>query len=276
MSIASVVQKDVLDVRRAKIVWFVGGLYSLIVALFFYQTSTVQGNPTTIDALFQLIFVGGIFIPAVSLVVAYLAIAGERESGSIKFLLSTPISRRQLILGKFVSRASIVTASVVLAFVVAAVLSSVLYGSVDLDAIAIIGGLTVLYALAYMSVALAVSAVTASRSRAMGGVLAFFFVTTIGVLMGDLSIQGTLDYVVNELLGLGVGSDPIALVTMLISPTVAYAGTTPFGLPDDRANFFGSDAAWYVGPEVALVVLLGWIVVPVALATWRFESADLS
>lgn len=275
MSIASVVQKDILDVRRAKIVWFVGVLYSLLIALFFYQTATVQDDPSTTDGLFQLIFVGGIFIPAISLVVAYLAIAGERESGSIKFLLSTPISRRDLVLGKFVSRASIVAGSVLLAFVVAAVLSTVLFGELDADSIAIIGVLTTLYALAYMSVALSISAVTASRSRAMGGVLAFFFVTTIGILMGNLSIQGAIDYVLNDLLGAGLGDDPVSLLTMLVSPTYAYLVSTELGLPASEQSV-GGDAAWYAGPEVALVVLLAWIAVPVVLAIRRFESADLS
>jgi hypothetical protein len=43
---------------------------------------------------------GALLIPLAALVAAYLSIAGERESGSIKFALSLPISRGDLVLGK--------------------------------------------------------------------------------------------------------------------------------------------------------------------------------
>ena len=39
MSLRSVVRKDFTDVRRSKLLWFVGGIYTLFAVLIFYAGS---------------------------------------------------------------------------------------------------------------------------------------------------------------------------------------------------------------------------------------------
>ena len=281
MSAIGVMQKDILDVRRTKIVWFVGILFTLITALFFYQIHSFGGMDGFADvtlALWNLVFVGAMFIPAIALVAAYLSIAGERESGSIKFLLSTPINRRELVLGKFLSRTAVVTTSLLFAFVVSAILSLVWFSDLMVGTFLAVAALTTLYALAYVAVAIAISASTASRSRAMGGALGFYFVTNLLVIFGDLSIRGLLRYVLNELLDLGVGQDPLTFMTMVISPTQSYLTTTLLAFPEDFLATNGLDPetmSWYVQGEVGLALLVAWLVVPLLIGIWRFDKANI-
>lgn len=281
MSALGVMRKDILDVRRTKIVWFVGLLFTLITALFFYQIHTfggMEGFADVLLALWNLVFVGAMFVPAIALVAAYLSIAGERESGSIKFLLSTPINRRELVLGKFLSRTTIVGASLLFAFVVSAVLSVVWFSDLMIGTFLAVAALTTLYALAYVAVAIAISASTASRSRAMGGALGFYFVTNLLVVFGDLSIRGLLRYVLNELLNLGVGQDPLTFMTMVISPTQSYLSSTMLAFPGDFLTTNGLDPetmSWYVQGEVGLALLVAWLVVPLLIGIWRFDRANI-
>lgn len=281
MSVGGVIRKDILDVRRAKIVWFVGLLFTLVTVLFFYQVNVSGGLSEVADvllALWNLVFVGALFIPAIALVAAYLSIAGERESGSIKFLLSTPISRRELVVGKFLSRTAVVSLSLLVAFLVTAGLSALWFDELKLGTFAAVAGLTTLYALSYVAVAIAISASTSSRSRAMGGALGFYFVTNLLVIFGDLSIRGLLEYVLNDLLGAGIGQDPLTFLTMVISPTQSYVLSTGLAFPERFLQFQGAgvgDAAWYVQGEMALALLCGWVVVPLLLGIWRFDRANI-
>ena len=281
MSAFGVMRKDILDVRRAKIVWFVGLLFTLVTVLFFYQVNVNGGFrelPEVLLALWNLVFVGALFIPAIALVAAYLSIAGERESGSIKFLLSTPIDRRELVVGKFLSRTTVVSASLLVAFVITAGLSVVWFDELRFGTFVAVAALTTLYALAYVAVAIAISASTSSRSRAMGGALGFYFVTNLLVIFGDLSIRGLLDYVLNELLDAGVGQDPITLMTMVISPTQSYLSSVLLAFPDDFLTVQGlnpENMAWYVQGEMGLALLIGWLVVPLLLGIWRFDRANI-
>ncbi len=281
MSAFGVMRKDILDVRRAKIVWFVGLLFTLVTVLFFYQVNVnggFRGLPEVLLALWNLVFVGALFIPAIALVAAYLSIAGERESGSIKFLLSTPINRRELVLGKFLSRTTVVSASLLVAFVITAGLSVVWFDELRFGTFVAVAALTTLYALAYVAVAIAISASTSSRSRAMGGALGFYFVTNLLVIFGDLSIRGLLDYVLNDLLNAGVGQDPLTLITMVISPTQSYLSSVLLAFPNDflTAQQLNPDTmAWYVQGEMGLALLIGWLVVPLLIGIWRFDHANI-
>lgn len=286
MSVRAVARKDFLDARRARIVWLVGGSYAALLALFFAQVRlgalAVAGprTPDVLVALWHMAFVGAVFVPAVALVAAYLAIAGERESGRIKRLLSTPISRRDVVLGKFASRAAIVGLSLLVAFGAAAALASVWFGSLRPAVFVGIAALTTLYALAYVSVAIAISATTASRSRAMLAALAFYFGTNSMTMNEDVSGLAGLEYVLNGLFGLGVGEAPIQFVGILTNPTRAYllaaAGAFPDALTGTMDLPVPADLAWYVRPEVGVVVLLAWAVVPILVGSYRFDRADIS
>lgn len=283
MSASDVFHKDILDVRRANIVWYVTALYVLLTALFVYWARQNEGFPEIeseiLLGLWNLIFIGAVFVPAVALVAAYLAIAGERESGSIKYLLSTPIRRRDVVLGKYLSRASIVAVAILFSFVVGAGLATVWYGSIEVGPFVGVGLLTTLYALAYVSVAIAISAATASRGRAMGVSLAFYFVTNVFVVFEGLSVLSGIEYLLNDLLGLGVGEDPVQFLGMVISPTHAYFGTTIWPIPDSFLDAVETptpdELVWYLQPEVALFFLLAWTIVPLLLGVWRFERVDL-
>jgi len=63
-----------------------------------------------------------------ALIAAYLAIAGERESGSLKLLLGLPPSRGEVLVGKFLGRSGVVAIGLVLGFLVSGVVTVAIYG----------------------------------------------------------------------------------------------------------------------------------------------------
>lgn len=282
MSIRAVVHKDFLDVRRAKIVWFVGANYALLIVLFFLQAwiGGAEAAPDVLLALWNMAFVGAVFVPAIALVAAYLAIAGERESGSIKHLLSTPVSRRDVIVGKYLSRATMVATSLVVGFAVAAVFASVWFGSLRSTIFIGIAALTTVYALAYVAVAIGISAAVSSRARAMAGAIGFYFATNLVTLFDDVSGLAALEYLLNDLFNLGIGEDPIRFLGMLGNPTEAYLVSTLAVFPEELSNQMDAPVAeglsWYVQPEIAVVVLLAWLGLPILFGIRRFEQADIS
>ncbi|WP_137289103.1 ABC transporter permease [Natronorubrum halophilum] len=272
MSTLDVAKKDFLDVRRAKIVWFVGALYTLFMVLLVYVAQNNNPDPSILNALWSLTAVGAMFIPLIALVTAYLAIAGERESGGVKYLLSIPNTRADVVLGKFLTRTAIVSASIAFAFLIGGVLTLLWYPSPEMDTFAIMAGLTILYALTYVAVAIGISAATASRSRAMGGSIAFFFTTSVLNVAGPLRLA--IDYLLNDIVGFEVSMNQISFLQALISPTAAYVNSTGLAFPEGF-NTIPADLPWFLQGETMLVVMLAWLVVPLALGIWQFERADL-
>ncbi|AFO57824.1 MULTISPECIES: ABC transporter permease [unclassified Natrinema] len=277
MSIRSVAKKDFLDVRRSKSVWIVSGLYALLVVCFFYLGQSGPTEPNVVYQLSYLTSIGRVFIPIIALMMVYLAIAGERESGSIRYLLSLPNTRRDIVLGKYLSRGAVGASVILVAFGVGAVLAVLWYPSLEPTVFAGVAGLTVLLTLAYVSVAISISAATGSRSRAMAGSIGFYFISNLMMLVPSFSIVAALKYVLNGRLELGL-SDHLFEFLRMLSPTIAFKKAFPLVVPSDVEAFMVNadpSAPAYLAPEVAFAILIAWLVIPAALGLWQFNRADL-
>lgn len=278
MSAISVAKRDFLNVRRAKLVWIPALLYALFMLLFYWGQSSRQ-DPEFYMVLFNLAGVGGaLVIPLVAIVAAYLSIAGEREEGSIRYQLSLPVSRRDVVIGKLLARTGIVVVSLLVAFAIGIGVAQVLVPNMTLEygVYAAFVGLTLLYALAYVAVAVAISAATASRSRAMSGAIGFFFVFNLVWNFLPVSPTRMVAFVFDEL---GIDyNDALLDFIFSLSPTGAYLNGMKLVFPDDFNAMQSATAAsdpFYVQGWFMLVILAGWIVVPLLLGSWQFRRTDL-
>ncbi len=279
MTAIEVARKDLLDVRRAKMVWFVLGMFGLIVTAMFYWTRDAPGEPISPmeEALGGILFFGALLIPLVTLVAAYLAIAGERDSGSIKYLLSLAGSRGEIIIGKYLSRTVIICGGVTLAFLWGLVLAGIFHGSIESGDPGIFVGvvaLTLLYVAVYIAVAVGISAMAASRSQAMGGSIGFYMVTVVFPLTG-LSIPQFFDWLLNSQLNLAISENIIDFMASLTAPTIAFLSASELVFSAENPEVPPAPDVWYLQPEMMIVILLVWIIAPLGVGYWRFQRADI-
>ena len=279
MTTLDIARKDFLDVRRAKMVWFVCGVYGLILTAMFYwgrNPSFTEASQYE-EALGGIAFFGALLIPLVALVAAYLAIAGERESGSVKYLLSVAGNRRDVLFGKFLSRTAVVMGAVVAGFAWGIVLALIWYDPPEMADVELFVGvlaLTLLYVAVFCAVAVGISAMTTSRSQAMGGAIGFYMVTVVFSLVG-FGVANLFDWVFNSQLGLGISDNVISLLASVTAPTIAFLESLSLVFPETNPEVDTGDTVWYLEGEMMIVVLLAWIVVPLAIGYWRFERADI-
>jgi ABC-2 type transport system permease protein len=302
MSTLTVAKKDFRSARRSRMLWGGAIALGLIAALLAYVSGGIERPPTeSVQELFSVLtLVAAVLLPIVALVASYLAIAGERESGGIKFLLSLPNTRREVFLGKLLSRTGIVVGGV--AFMYVAALSVALGRHGAFPALAVFGTflLTALYGSTFVSVAIAMSAAAAERSRAIAGALTAYFVLVIFYVFPVIRISAIARWVHTTLLGSDPNPDLYNAVRHT-SPYLAYQKATNFALPGEMASrpFRDSirnvapesgpgpsrglgeaaranpDLPLYLTDEFSLVVLAFWAVVPLAIGYVLFKRADL-
>ncbi|WP_227355494.1 ABC transporter permease subunit [Haladaptatus salinisoli] len=276
MSWRSVAKKDFVDSRRSKGLWALVSLYVVVLALSVY----VAPSHVTMTNVLRLVSMVGIFIvPISALVIAYLSIAGERESGSIKYLLGLPNTRLDLVVGKFVGRSLVVTVGLVLAFGVAGALGVALLDSVDFVVFAQFFLLLSFFTVTYIGIAVGLSAACASRSRAMASSVGVFFVFNVLWTIPQISPSAALRFVAEDTLGLRIGPQLYEFV-YLVSPPYAFQRAAGLVFTEDPIYYFrtlGRDATvpFYLEEWFMLVVLGAWLVVPLALGYLSFERADL-
>lgn len=272
-----VARKEFTDAVRARILWGIVAVIGVLTAAIVLATRLIPGvQPNPLVGLGAATEFAAILVPILSLVAAYLAIAGERESGSMKVLLGLPPSRWDVLVGKFAGRSAVVFIALVLGFAVAAVGTMLAYGSLPLMQFAASTALTAGLGVVFVGIAVGVSAATSTRARAMTVSIAVYLVF---VLLWDIVPQGTY-FLVH-------GQPPSGTVPgwflglQALSPPGAYSGLI-------AAVLAGGDpatAGWaarldgpvplYLEAWFLFLILLAWTLVPLVLGYRRFERADL-
>jgi len=207
-------------------------------------------------------------IPLVGILLGYNAVASERQSGALLLSLSLPHSRRDVVLGKFLGRTGAFAAAIVASMIAAGFLVVYPFGDLEVPRSLAFVGLTVAFAAIWTGLGTAVSLAVATKRRALvlGLVLLFVF-----VFVWDAAATA-LEFGLNRA-GIIDGSLPApARFVFGLEPGNAYERVTD-GFLDPSASVEGP---WYLGEWVGLVVLGGWIVVPLWLAFRRFERRDLA
>lgn len=275
MSSTIVARKEFADAVRSRMLWGIVAIVAILTSLGIGVSAFVPGETTIYTALGGAAQFAGLLVPILALVAAYLAIAGERESGSIKILLGLPPTRGEVLVGKFVGRSLVVVVGIVVGFAVTALATVLLYGFLPVRAFVGVTVLSAALGVSFVGIAIGISAATATRARAMTyGISAFLLLT----LLWDL---------VPEIASMIVGADPQAgiqpwyLLLTILSPTGAYNGLVAFvlGSPTGSPGFaalLSGPTPVYLTPQAMVGILALWTLVPLVIGYRLFDRADLS
>jgi len=304
VSARTVAEQDFAAARRSKTLWAVAILLGCIAALLAYSHQGYRvGAVEEVQQLFRnLGLLLAVIVPIVALMATYLAIAGERESGGIKFLLGLPNTRREVFVGKLASRLAIVGGAVAFMFVAASSTALTRHGVLPVGVVAGLFVVTLLYGSAFVSVALAMSAAVTSRGRAIAGAIGTYFALIVLYLVPVVSLTAIVRGVHHQLLGMDRNPNLYAAVKYT-SPYVAFRKAQNLVLPEEMENIVFRNAREaaaregasseqaagtasypdvsavelpaYLGDEVSLLVLAFWLVVPLVVGYWLFERAEL-
>ncbi|MFP9193749.1 ABC transporter permease subunit [Natrialbaceae archaeon A-CW1-1] len=285
-----VAKKDFRDAVQSRALWALVSIFVLLSVVSTYAYVEVPemfgepGGATFGGLLFFTVGLTGLFVPLAAIVVCYKSLAGERELGSIKLLLSLPTTRGNVFVGKVIGRAAVLTFGLGVGLVVGLGFGSALLGTVDVGALVIFVLATLAFAGVYTTIMVGLSATTGSTTRATTLALGFFVVFE---LFWDVVPMGIL-YVVEGFSLPTQIPDWVFLVTQ-VSPSTAYFSAIVSLFPGfaEAANAdpsgggagAGADVApadpFYVTPEVGIVMLGLWLVLSLAVGYLRFDAADV-
>jgi len=299
-SVRAVAKKDFQDAVRSWLFWglsaFFFALLVVVTKALSYFGEDIAAQGATTDML--VVFVSQItklVVPLIALVLGWKSIAGERESGSIKVLLSLPHSRKDVLLGKLLGRSAVLSVSLTVGFVLAAVVVAALLGAFDIVDYAGLLVMSIVFGVAYMSIAVSLSSLTSSTTMAgaaMFGVFVLFYVVWNALqqvfrLLSQREILffDTVSYTA-EIGGQEVQAERLqdwVYFVMNLDPGQAYTNGLTLLTDVDAlesqvaysAQLFGGELPIFLQDWFSFLILLFWIVVPLAVALYRFDRVDL-
>ncbi|PSQ24577.1 hypothetical protein BRD04_01125 [Halobacteriales archaeon QS_9_67_17] len=293
-SVRAVARKDFEDAVRSRALLVLGGVFVVffLAAAFFFTdligtagSQEQQSQLTSNSFLRSLSNVTRLLVPLTGAVVAYASVIRERESGSLKLLLSLPHSRLDVLVGKLLGRGAVLTLPVVFGLLVAVPLFPVAGISFDAGTYLFFTALTVLVGLTFVGIGLGASAAATTERRAVVGTFVPYVVFSLlwGQILNratqrlsealDLQQQGTLEaYFLLRAL------NPLAAYKMVASNVGSpEAQLQLFGPPSRQQAYvpqFG-ELPWYLTDGAFIVLIALWVIIPVAVGYLVFEGSDL-
>ena len=261
MNLSVLVRRNILDPVRTRSLWVLLALFVLVFGLVGYLLGPNQF--TSMPNLTATIM--GVLAPLAALVYSYESIAGPRQSGSLRVLLTYPYSRRQVVLGTLIGRVTIVLLAIVTGIVAAVLATALAGGSIDIVSFALVLAASLLFTAVIVAVGIGISASVATTNRA--AMLAFGFYLLFFAFWGQLPT--VVRFVLNGF-SFPTGRPPewVAIWNQL-NPFTAFNSVIQ-GLLTETASSAFYEALWF-----GVLVLLGWFVVSVIVGLIRFERADL-
>ena len=290
MTWRTIARKDFRDAVQSRALWalvtvFVG--LSLVSTYAYVQVPELFGEPdgaTFAGLVFFTVGLTGLFVPLAAIVVCYKSLAGERELGSIKLLLSLPTNRLHVFVGKVVGRAAVLTFGLGIGLVVGLGFGSALLGEINAAATVIFLLVTLAFAAVYAGIMVSLSALTGSTSRATTLALGFFVVfelfwdavpMAILYVIGGFRMPTTVPDWIYPLSQVAPSSAYFSSVIALLPDLAESLSATPeqsgVGVDVGHADV----EPFYASPEIGLVILALWLVVPFLVGYYRFNDADL-
>lgn len=211
-----------------------------------------------------------IIVPLMGLTLGGLSIAGQRESGALRFLLSHPVSRTEAFWGMYLSQAAALGIAAGAGFGIAGLLTAIRGSSGDVGTFVWIALVSWLLAIAMLGVGMLISTFTARSGSALGSAV---FVWLILVFIGDLGVMGTAVATSMPV--------PVLFVAALLNPVEAFrlaALTALAGSLDalGPAGIYAVDTLGGALTPVLFGVLVMWLLVPTLVAWRRFvRRADV-
>lgn len=271
MSWRAVARKDFLDATRSKTLW---GLLVLFVGYLGVIAYLSKGNETELLQFIEFTASGFVlFVPLVSIILGYKSIIDERESGTVALLLSLPHSRRDMVLGKFVGRSAVLALPVLVGLLGASAVIVLLFDSFPVVEYVLFALLSVLLGVAFLGISIGLSMSTSSNRRVTAG--AFGAYVALGVLWKQL-MDAILVVLWRFEGGVLVDRPAWAMFVQMASPMESFTRLTAALFDLDVATAYtAADAPWVVDAWVAVLVLVGWVVLPLGIGYVRFSRVDL-
>ena len=272
-TVVTLVRKELRDAVRDRWFWlYVAAFAILAVALTsitFSDSDTIgyEGFGRTAASLIALV---QLVVPLMGLTLGARSISGQRERGTLAFLLSHPVSRTEAYLGVLGGNLIAMLATVAAGFGVAGVVATVRSTPVDAGDLMAIALLAWLLAVGTVGIGMLISVLSKRTAGAIGAALFAWFIL---VVVGDLGLMGTA--VATRM--------PVSTLffTTIANPVESFRLTAMSVLDGSldvlgpagtyAIDRFGEGVRWVTGG-----MLVTWAVVPAVVAMFVFRrGADL-
>lgn len=274
MSVFTIAKKEFFDNARNK--WIVSlmaiFLILAIASSFMAGKGRVGEMELTVGVLLS---ISSMLVPIISIMLGYATISGEAESGALSVVLTCPVRRIDVLLGKFLGLGAVICFSILIGFGLSGLIIAITTGHAQWGGYIAFILLTMLLGLLYLSLSMCFSSVLKRRVTSLAaGVVIFFLGMILGMIMMGLFMAtgGSL----NDLVTGDTSSVPDWFwIEVFLSPQDGNAAAAMLAFGTTEFMGFELDLPHWINLGTLALVQLLWTIIPLSIASVSFGKRDV-
>jgi len=210
-------------------------------------------------------------IPLIALMLSYDALVGEFERGTMMLLLTYPVTRWQIIMGKFLGQVLILSIAIVVGYGGTVVVLTLITdsGTEGWQAYATMMASSLVLGAEFIALGYLISVIVRERATAAGAAIGLWLVF---VVLYDLLLFGALTMDTDQQIGQQLFS-----MLMLVSPTDTYRvlNLSLFEGVSEAAGIAGVASEAGMSGMLLVSAMLLWIILPLVATLLVFQRREL-
>jgi len=270
----TVAKKEFLDNIRNKWIILLTILFVLIIVVFSYAAGSGETFGNMENTVFGLLGISSILIPLIAIMLGFSTISGEAESGALYVVLSYPVRRVEVLLGKLLGLGSVIIISIIIGFGLGGVVIALTVGPESWVGYIAFIFLSIFLGFIYLSLSICISAFCKRRITSIGGgLLVFFWSMIYGTIVTAIffATGGSIE----DLLA-GIIPDWF-YNSVVFSPSDLYQTTVQRAFGDNTIEAMGFSVTIpeFLSSINLIIFLIIWFLVPLVLAYYFFKRRDI-
>jgi ABC-type transport system involved in multi-copper enzyme maturation permease subunit len=275
-TIYTIAKKEFLDNIRSKWIILISGIFIILTILSAYVSGgsgdeIFGGFEATVVSLMS---IHTLLIPIIAILLGFSTIAGEAEAGALSVVLSYPVKRVEVLLGKFLGLGTVLAVTPIIGFGISGIIIAAVIGGEEGLAFIVFIALAIVLGLMYLSLIICFSALVKTRVRAIAaGVGLFFWAMIYGVIVLALYL-GSGGQIGDLMSGLETYPEWL-FASIVFSPGDLNQMAVMRAFDINQAMGFSMEAPDWLSMPFLLTMQFIWILVPLILGYIFFKRRDI-
>jgi ABC-type transport system involved in multi-copper enzyme maturation permease subunit len=276
----TIAKKEFMDNIRSK--WIIA--ISIIFIILTIAASYLAGGQAGGEEIFggmeetvaSLISISSLLIPLIAILLGFSTIAGEAETGALFVVLSYPVRRVEVLLGKFLGLGSVLAVTPFIGFGLSGIVIAATVGSEEGLAFLAFIVLAIFLGLMYLSLIMWISAFCKTRVKAIaGGIILFFWGMIYGMIASGILFASGINIYEAVLSGGNITIPDWFFASVVLSPTDLNQMAVMRAFDLSQVMGFTFEAPEWMSMNFLLIVQIIWIIIPMILAYFSFKRRDI-
>jgi len=277
-SIYSVAKKEFMDNIRNKWIIAMVIIFLLLTILSSYLAGGQSGGDGVLggmeETVVTLLSISSLLIPIIAIMLGYATISGEAESGSLSIVLSYPIKRIEVLIGKLLGLGAVLIFSTTLGFGVGGLIIAATVGAAEGLAFFLFIILTIILGFVYLSLSICISSICKKRVTSIaGGVMIFFWAMIYGMIIFGILLASGISF--EQFMTPGFSFPDWLFNSVFLSPGDLYQMSVMEGFGISQAFGFAIETPEYISLGLLVIVQFIWLIIPLLLAFFFFKRRDI-